>query len=134
MKHKYYKCETAGFSMLNKKGQVAIFIMIAIVIVAVILAVFLYPRASIESTSEFTPTSYLKSCIEPDVKRSLEVLGKNGGYLQPEGFLEYKSEKIKYLCYVSEYYKTCTIQQPLLKEQVEKELNQILKTRADGCL
>lgn len=120
--------------MLNKRGQVAIFVIMAMVIVAVILAVFLYPRAGPGATTEFTPTSYLKSCIEPEIRKNLEVLGRNGGYLNPEGALEYQGEKIKYLCYTSEFYKTCVVQQPLLKEHIENELTGLLKSRAGTCL
>ncbi len=120
--------------MNNKKGQLAIFVIIALVIVAIIIAVLLYPKLPIVGKGDVNPGSFLKSCIEPEMKKNLEILGKQGGYAKPEGILTYKGEEIKYLCYTSEYYKTCVIQQPLLKEHVEKELQSLIKSRADECI
>jgi hypothetical protein len=120
--------------MGNKRGQVAIFIILALVIVAVVLLFFLLRNRSILSVQEeFTPSGFLKSCIEPELKNKLGTITRQGGYLIPEGYLTYQDEKIKYLCYTAEYYKTCTVQQPLLKEHIESELNGALQKRMGEC-
>lgn len=119
---------------VKKKGQVAIFVIVAIVIVALILLFFLF-RPEIERLfeGELTPLSYLTKCIEPDVKSSIELLSKQGGYKEPEGYITYQGEKIKYLCYTNNYYETCVVQQPMIKQQFENELNSMLKTKANQC-
>jgi len=122
-------------SMNNKKGQVAIFVIIALVIVGVILVLFLYPKiAPKPPAEELSPESYLKKCIEPIFVQTNEQLSRNGGYLNPEGALEYKGEKIKYLCYTQEYYTTCIIQQPMIKEHYEKEIKEVLDPKAKECV
>ena len=133
MHKKDYKRKPSIFNMQNQKGQVAIFIMLALVIVAVIIVILLKPKSIIPSTNEFSPSSFLKSCLESDLKSNIELLSKNGGYKE-EGELKYQGDKIKYLCYTAEYYKTCVIQQPLLKEHFEKELSISLSSKAQQCI
>lgn len=120
--------------MRGKRGQVAIFIIVAIVIVGAVLAVFIYPRIRLAGGAEFTASSYLKSCLEPKLRSSIELLGKNGGYANPEGFIVYQDQKVKYLCYTNEYYKQCIVQQPLIKNNFEKELKALIEPEARTCL
>lgn len=131
-----YKQKYADFGMWKegKKGQVTIFIIVAIVIVLVVLAVFLYPRISITGAQEFSPNNYLKSCMEPGVKESAVLLGKNAGYSNPEGFIVNNGEKIKYLCYTNKYYEQCVVQQPMIRENFEKELQGMINSKAQGCI
>lgn len=118
---------------LNKRGQVAIFVIIALVIVGIILVVFLYPNISLQISEPFTPENYLRSCIEPELRPALEKISSQGGYMNPEGFFVVDNVKVKYLCYTSEFYKTCQVQQPLIKKHVEDELYSSIKLRLDGC-
>ncbi|MBX4212400.1 hypothetical protein KW787_03035 [Candidatus Pacearchaeota archaeon] len=120
--------------MQNKRGQMTIIIIVAIAVIAVILVFLLYPRASPIISSAFNPTQYLQSCIDPVVSSTLTTLTSQGGYLNPEGFVLYKGEKIKYLCYTSEYYKTCAIQQPMIKNHVESELSDAIRAKAQDCM
>ncbi|MEK6928663.1 MAG: hypothetical protein AABW65_01760 [Nanoarchaeota archaeon] len=120
--------------MSGKKGQVAIFILIALVIIAAVIVIMLRQDKRIAPSIDLSPTAYLKSCVEEDIKINKENIAKQGGYRDPEGILEYKGDKIKYLCYTSEYYKTCTVQQPLLKEKFEKELESAVKSKAEQCI
>lgn len=122
----------------GEKGQLAIFVIIALVIVFVIAVIFLFPRLKIAlSGGEFTPEKYLRSCIEPEIKPKMELLNKQGGYANPQGFLVLNEtngvEKIKYLCYTNEYYKTCTVQEAMIKTHYEQELNNLMKEKIKDC-
>ncbi|MBS3066021.1 hypothetical protein J4229_03180 [Candidatus Pacearchaeota archaeon] len=60
-----------------KKGQIAIFVIIALAIVGAIIVIVSYPQIStIVSPKEISPQSYLSSCIEPDVKEAVEALAR----------------------------------------------------------
>ena len=135
MKHKDYKEKYAGINM-ERKGQATIFVIIAILIVAAIAIIYFYfPNvAQIVTGGEFTPNSYLKSCVQPTIDESVEVLSKQGGYSDPEGFVLYEGEKVKYLCYSSEYYQTCAIQQPMIKKHFEEEIEARVLDKADSCV
>lgn len=121
--------------MRNEKGQVAIFVIVALVIVAIILILLFYSKIPlIQPSAEVSPNAFLKSCVEPELKTQVKELADKGGYKNPEGNLTYDGEAIKYLCYTAEYYKTCVVQQPLIKENFEKELNAIMKNKMNECV
>jgi len=119
---------------MNKRGQIAIFVIVALVIVGVILVIFAYPRlSSIISPGEFSPEQYLRDCIQPNVKGAIELLANQGGEQNPVGYINYLDTKVKYLCYISGYYKPCLVMQPLLITTFENELSKILTPKADAC-
>ena len=120
---------------LGKRGQVAIYVIVAIAIVAVIIVLFLFPDVRTNITGgEFSPNTYLRSCVEEDVKTAVTELAQNGGYINPEGTILYQGREIKYLCYSSENYKTCAVQQPMIKNNFEKELSAIVTPKANECI
>jgi len=119
---------------MNKRGQIAIFVIVALVIVGVILVIFAYPRlSSIITPSEFSPEQYLRDCIQPDVTSAVTLLAKQGGEQNPEGYINYDSTKVKYLCYISGYYQPCLVMQPLLVTHFENEISKILTPKANAC-
>ena len=46
----------------------------------------------------------------------------------------HNGEKYKHLCYSSEYYKTCVVQQPAIKNNFEKELSILIKKNSEVCI
>jgi hypothetical protein len=115
-----------------KRSQVTIFIIIAIVLIGLLIIIF-YPRLSNIKATPRTPSGYIEICMNQYIN-IIKNITERGGSLNPEHALLYKDNKIEYLCYTNEYYKTCTMQQPLLKEHVEKELASYLKDKAENCV
>lgn len=119
----------------DKRGQVTIFVIVAIAIIVLIVLFFLFrPNIMRVFGGEFSPKTYLTSCIKPEIKPAIEQLSNQGGYKNPEGFVLRDGTKIQYLCYSNKYYETCTIQQPMIKQHFEKELNLMLKGKANQCM
>jgi uncharacterized protein YcgL (UPF0745 family) len=125
--------ENCSKECMNKRGQIAIFVIIAIVIVAVVLVVFLFPRLNLFVT-DVNPTSFLRSCIKSEVEDVKEVLSRQGGYLEPDNYVLYNGEKIQYLCYTSQNYEPCLVQQPLLVRHVENEIKSQVEPTARKCV
>lgn len=120
---------------MNKRAQATIFIIVALAIIALFLLLLFLTRGNIfvNLSDTINPEVYLRDCISPTVKDNVAILAKNGGYAEPLGYLEYHDERVKYLCYTAEDYKTCIVQQALIKEQFEKDLNSLTKAKADEC-
>ena len=118
---------------MKKRGQVSIFVIVAIVIVGIVLVMFVFPKIEIFA-GDVDPNSYLKNCIEPSTQEILSLLVRQGGYSEPENYLLYKGEKIQYLCYTVENHIPCVIQQPLLVSHVEKEIKEFVEPRAKQCI
>ncbi len=119
----------------EKRGQVTIFIIIAIIIVALAFLIYsFYPQ--IKSTlggEEKNPPSYIQTCLEDEIKDIADKLSLQGGSLNPENYILYKDEKIEYLCYTTEYYKPCTVQQPALKQHIELEIKNEIEESVKFC-
>ena len=117
----------------SKRSQVTIFIIIAVIIIAVALLIyFIYPK--IKTTGITTdPTSYIQDCIKKDLETNINKISMQGGSLNPTLYSEYNNEKIEYLCYINEYYKTCVMQQPLLKTHIEEEIKNSINEKTKEC-
>ncbi|MBU0907297.1 MAG: hypothetical protein KKD18_05865 [Nanoarchaeota archaeon] len=120
---------------MEKRGQTTAYIILAIVIVVFgIIVYFLYPRIGSILGTDTQPGDYMKACIAPAVDEGLSIISKQGGYIDPEGYILYQGQKVKYLCYTTHYYQPCYVQQPLLVSHVEKELSEYLESKARTCI
>jgi len=119
----------------QKKGQVTIFIIIAIILVALVLLVYsFYPQISAGlGFAASNPQSYIQSCIEKDIQEVVMNLSLQGGNLNPENYVLYQNQKIDYLCYIGEDYLPCVVQKPLLKESIESQIQEAIEGKAIMC-
>ncbi|MBU1252689.1 MAG: hypothetical protein KJ905_02860, partial [Nanoarchaeota archaeon] len=122
----------------DKKGQVTIFIIIAIVIVmAVVGYFFISPRiATTESSGTFNeenPQAFMQACLQEQLVETIQKISLQGGSVVPTNYILYQDNPVAYLCYTSEDYNTCVLQQPLLKQHVESEIENNLAGDVSDC-
>ncbi|MBU2612806.1 MAG: hypothetical protein KKB62_03740 [Nanoarchaeota archaeon] len=119
----------------SKKGQVTIFVIIALVIVvAGVLIYFFYPGLTSTATSlDENPRSYIQNCIENNLEENVMIVGLQGGSLEPSSYIIYGGNTVEYLCYTNENYKTCVPQRAALVSHIEKELKDALALRVTEC-
>ncbi len=123
---------------MSKRGQITIFIVVAVIIVALAGIIYLvYPKITHPNVVSTTPTEYIQDCMENEIKEVAEEISMHGGDLEPEFYAEYfedgKKYTVEYLCYTKEYYKQCVMQQPLLKSHIESEIKEAIKNKATKC-
>ncbi len=116
---------------INKKAQVTIFIILAIAIVAIIL-VLLYPRIKVAISGPIA-VDYIDKCIEDSTKEAIDIVKMQGGSVEPENYILYQGDKIEYSCYTNEYYKTCIMQKPFLKNDIESEITKYITPKIKEC-
>ncbi len=138
MRRKNYKeslCRTR-MKKGNKRGQIAIFIIVAIIIVVAVLIVLLYQSPRFPGSEGFQedPQAYLATCLQPALQPALERITTQGGSINPLGFIVYNATKISYLCYTAEYYRPCVVQQPNVQAEVEREVATLLAPEAAACV
>jgi hypothetical protein len=91
---------------MNKRGQLAIFIILAIVIVVAIVGYFVV-KSAIEG-QEYVPqevapiADYLQDCTDQSFEQALVIVGMQGGYVLPEAYLETNLSDIAYGYYLGE--------------------------------
>ena len=121
---------------MEKRGQVTIFIIIAIIIIVIGVLIYLfYPQIkSWISPESKNPGLFLQNCLEDEIERTVENLSLQGGSTNPEHFYLYQDNKLEYLCYTNENYKTCIVQQPMLKSHIESEIKNEISEEVNACL
>jgi hypothetical protein len=125
-----------GLKRWNKKAQVTIFIIIAIVIVVAGFLIYLfYPQIkSTVSGGDSSPVGYIQDCIQEDFQKTVQTLSLQGGSMLPTNFLLYNDSRIDYLCYTNENAaKLCIVQQPVLQGHIQEELKKELENKIDAC-
>ncbi len=108
----------------SKHAQVTIFIIIAIFIVAAGVLIYLFfpqIRSSLGGGIK-DPQGFIQGCVEEEIEDAVEMVSLQGGSIEPEHYITYDDLPVEYLCYTNEYYKTCSVQQPMLKEHIESEI------------
>jgi len=130
---------------MGVRGQVTIFIIVAIVIVAGVILYFSLGSDSVESLSvEMRPVyDYYLSCVESNAREGINLLGEQGGYIELPVFepgsayrpfssqLDFLGQPVPYWMYVSG--------NNLLREQVptksgmEEQLAEYVRERVGEC-
>ncbi len=116
---------------MNKRGQVTIFILVGIVIVSALSVFFLWGKPTY--FSEGTGVKGFEGCVEDGLEEGIEILERNGGFVNPVFSYAYQGEDFVYLCYTKEFYETCTVQVPFLKNNFDKELEGFMRAKVDDC-
>jgi hypothetical protein len=116
------------------KGQVTIFIIIAlIIVVGIILVVIIFREPTVSGSATQNPDSYIEKCTKDATEEAINALSAHGGDIEPEGSVMYQGERITYLCYNSEYYLPCVNQRPLLVEHIESEITDYVEPKVQNC-
>ena len=133
--------------MFNKRGQVTIFIIIAILIVASVAGYFLVRNVllapTVPANLEPVYTAFL-SCLEEDTLTGISILESQGGYIELPEFepgstyapfssqLDFLGNPIPYWYYVSG--NGIVKEQVPSKSEMEEQLGNFIETRITECL
>ncbi|HVY01616.1 MAG TPA: hypothetical protein VHA12_02525 [Candidatus Nanoarchaeia archaeon] len=118
----------------NRKGQLTIWIIVALIIVVSITIVFVFKnRLSLEKEDQFSPQTYMQECIKKTIDDALLLMLPQGGFVSPKVYKLYNDTKIEYLCLNSGYFNTCRMQHPALFNEMESEINNFSYSRIDSC-
>ncbi|MFH1326727.1 MAG: hypothetical protein ABIH59_01205 [archaeon] len=119
----------------NKLGQTTMFVIIAIIVVALAVLIYMfYPKIKSSLGLETqSPSQFIQTCLEEDIVEAVDTLSLQGGSIRPEHYIVYNGENIEYLCYTNEFYETCVMQQPLLKKHIETEIESYISNSVRKC-
>lgn len=128
----FYKGDFSKNNMrVQKRGQVTIFIILAVIIVTAIIVFFSYSKLDFSTSSQ--KGLYIESCIENELQDFLAELALNAGQINPSFTTMYMDENISIICYTGEYHKPCVVQDPFLKQTFEDSLTKLMKPKIESC-
>jgi len=114
-----------------KRGQITIFVLVGVLIVAAIIVAVLWVKPEI-IFKEGTSFGF-EACVKDAVHQGIKTLEKNGGYINPGFSYTYFGQKVPYLCYTPNYLELCTVYEPLLIKNFEEELKASTNERIKTC-
>ena len=125
----------SDFLSKNQRGQITIFIIVAVVIIAlVVLLYLLFPKIKVNfGFATDNPSEFIQNCMGNTLREVINNVSSQGGSLNPEHYFLYNNSRVNYLCYTNKYYTPCVIQQALLKQHVEIEIKKGIKTKSASC-
>lgn len=121
---------------VNKKGQMAVWVIIAIAFVASIILFFSVGdrRPEISTSQEFNIESYIQKCSEEHIDSATSIMLPQGGFLDPVNVKLYDSINVSYLCQNKGNYLPCVNQHPMLLNEMKEELKFYIEPRINECL
>lgn len=120
--------------MRNKKGQVMIFVILAVIIVAVIVLFFtIYRGPKISIGEEFNPENFIDRCLRESLREKTGIMLSQGGFVAPTDFKLYNDIKVSYLCKNINHYEPCINQYPRYITRLQQELDISVKEDVETC-
>jgi len=120
--------------MKNKKGQIAIWVIMAIVIVVIISMLFLFNKKPIAiKTDEINVQNQIDKCARDAANEAVDKMLPQGGFIEPTNYKTYNNIKVSYLCQNNGYFKPCISQHPMLLNEEIKEIKDYVEPRVEQC-
>jgi hypothetical protein len=123
---------------MGKRGQITIYVIIAVAIVAVIAVILILMRNNGSGLfppkpSMPVPSEYIEKCARDSITNAADTMLLSGGSVNPENFKMYNKTKIAYLCYYYNNYQPCIVQEPAYIYHLEDEIKNGIWNRIDSC-
>jgi len=122
---------------MNKRGQIALFVIIAILIIgAVLFLIIAKPQIPFVTPTKIDVPAYIEKCATDSMAAAADKIMSQGGFLDLNNSekIMYKGSYVAYLCYTTEFYRPCVNQAPLLENQIANQINDYSKPEMEKCI
>ncbi len=120
---------------MNKKGQMVIFIIIAIALVGTIILIYMFAKdgeLSITGNDE-SPDAFLRTCLRESAREKIDLMIPQGGLVNPKDFVFYNDIKVTYVCKNINNYEPCVTQYPRYITHLQEELSANMRDDIEQC-
>ena len=124
---------------MNKKSQITLFVIIAILIVAGLILIYVFViKPAIERQYVQDPKTFIEECAEISLTDSeTRLLNTNLYPNLTTNYILYSGEKsgeeVPYLCSVSTFYTPCINQEPMLLEKMRRYIESDVNSTVENC-
>lgn len=119
----------------HKKGQVVIWVIGAIALLALIGIAFMASNTPKGGKKEidYDPQSFIRQCVSNELANLADELLVKGGFENPEGYLVYNNATISYLCKNEGYFKPCINQHPMFVNEISDGIKNNMEEKIEEC-
>ncbi len=119
----------------NRKGQIAIFVIVGILIVAAFSYLFFIDRKpTVTRGQDFdNPESYIDNCVRDRAQDVLDEMLPRAGFIDSNDTILYNGNEITYLCKNVNYYQPCINQYPRYVFALEREFERQISDDVAQC-
>jgi hypothetical protein len=122
----------------EKKSQITIFVIIAILIIAAIALVFLISNKTGSQTNVSPvkdPIGFIQKCAIDAVQESEKIIIPSGGLdrLDSSNSILFENTKVAWMCYTPFNEQTCTARHPMLNKEIEREIENYIRPKLVSC-
>ncbi len=121
---------------INKRGQMAIWVILAIGLVVTIILFFLLRgeiKPEISGKIEENPSGFISNCVKKHVNEIVDIILPQGGFIKPEHSKIHKGINVSYLCYNSGNYYPCVNEHPMLINEIKEEIKKYIAPKIEQC-
>lgn len=124
-----------SYLVLNRRGQLTLFVIFGVLIVIGIIALFLLlPKPEISRiTSSKDPLQDIRPCISKSLEDVLPEYFNKGLYFNHSNSLIYSGEVVAYHCYTSSKKSICLRNGAQGAERIQKELKNKISSEVEQC-
>ncbi len=132
--------------IMNKNGQITVFVILAILLVASITLIFILYKNQIEITesSEKNTVDEFSNCINGYISEAEKSIFENSGFIKmpsltylvrnpKDYYFQDEVKEIPYLCYTGLNYARCTPTNPLIINHLEEEIKDYIRPKVELC-
>jgi len=123
-----------------KRGQVAVWVILAVVLVGAIILFFsLGGERNIVDITEpggvdfVNAPSFMQTCTQKYVLDVVDIMLPQGGFVIPENTIWFNNSNVEYLCENIGFYEPCVNQHPLYIRELEEEIKNYIFPKVGEC-
>ncbi len=118
----------------NNRGQIAIWIIIAVIIVGTLTVAFIFsPKIDVVSRQSFSPQGFLDKCVRDSVQEVENIILPKGGFVDNKNNVFFRGINVSYLCYNSGNYLPCINQHPVYISELNEEIKSYIEPEVEKC-
>ncbi len=121
---------------INKRGQMAIWVIVAMAIV-ISIVLFFFLRGDIKPETservEENPSGFISNCVKENANNAADIILPQGGFANPKHSKHYNGINISYLCYNAGNYNPCINEHPILINEIKDEIKNYIAPRIEQC-
>lgn len=125
------------FKKNYKKGQMMIWVILAISIVVIIMLFFFLRgriiRPGLEERIELDPSTFIDNCVKESVEEAIDIILPQGGFIAPKHTKMYNNINVSYLCYNAGNYLPCINEHPMFLNEIKDEIEDYISPKINRC-